>query len=48
MENETGQAEHKFSVEVKSKPIIVDADKYKEPQVFVKGENAKLQLAFTG
>uniref|UniRef100_A0A158Q6S8 Fibronectin type-III domain-containing protein n=1 Tax=Elaeophora elaphi TaxID=1147741 RepID=A0A158Q6S8_9BILA len=48
VENEGGKAEHKFNVEVKSKPMIIDADKYKEPQVFDKGENVKLQLAFTG
>uniref|UniRef100_A0A1I7VXR7 non-specific serine/threonine protein kinase n=1 Tax=Loa loa TaxID=7209 RepID=A0A1I7VXR7_LOALO len=48
VENEGGTAEHKFNVEVKSKPMIIDAGKYKEPQVFNKGENVKLQLAFTG
>lgn len=48
VENETGKAEHEFSVEVKSEPVIINADKYKEPQVFNKGENVKLQLAFTG
>ncbi|VBB25891.1 unnamed protein product, partial [Acanthocheilonema viteae] len=48
VENEAGKAQHKFNVEVKSEPMIIDADKYKEPQVFDKGENVKLQLAFTG
>ncbi|VDM21568.1 unnamed protein product [Wuchereria bancrofti] len=48
VENEGGKVQHKFSLEVKSEPMIIDADKYKEPQVFDKGENVKLQLAFTG
>ncbi|CAG9530817.1 unnamed protein product, partial [Cercopithifilaria johnstoni] len=47
VENEAGKAQHKISVEVKSEPMIIDADKYKEPQVFHKGENVKLQFAFT-
>ncbi|VDK68030.1 unnamed protein product, partial [Onchocerca ochengi] len=48
VENDCGAVQHKFSVAVKSKPVIIDADKYKKPQVFKKGENVKLQLAFTG
>uniref|UniRef100_A0A915PMX8 Titin n=1 Tax=Setaria digitata TaxID=48799 RepID=A0A915PMX8_9BILA len=48
LKNDSGTIQHQFSVVVQSEPIIIDADKYKGSQVFGKGQDVKLQFAFTG
>lgn len=48
VENEEGTVEHNFKVAVKMAPVIIDADRYREHQILPRGENARLQLAFSG
>ncbi|VDN06565.1 unnamed protein product, partial [Thelazia callipaeda] len=48
LENDCGTVQHNFDLTVLSKPVIIDTDKYKEPQVFNIHENINFQLSFTG